>query len=134
MLSCNGITLPYVIILYDKSISKIEIVKQTAQELPVLPLTYLLCDCWYVSGGLLDAFAAKSFYTIGALKTNRCVYPYGVNMNVHDFAEKLKEADCKELFHSVIVKGRKYLTYRYLMRKFLLFTHSGGILKFFSEL
>ena len=46
LLSCNGITLPYAIILYDKSISKIEIVKQTAQELPVPPQkSYLLCDC-----------------------------------------------------------------------------------------
>lgn len=114
LLSCNGITLPYAIILYDKSISKIEIVKQTAQELPVPPQkSYLLCDCWYVSGELLDAFAAKGFYTIGALKTNRCVYPFGVKMNVHDFAKKLKEADCRELFHSVTVKGRKYLAYRY---------------------
>lgn len=114
LLSCNGITLPYAIILYDKSISKIEIVKQTAQELPVPPQkSYLLCDCWYVSGGLLDAFAVKGFYIIGALKTNRCVYPYGVKMNVHDFAKKLKEADCRELFHSVTVKGRKYLAYRY---------------------
>ena len=108
LLSCNGITLLYVIILYDKSISKIEIVKQTAQELPVPPQkSYLLCDCWYISGELLDAFATKGFYTIGALKINRCVYPYGVKMNVHDFAKKLKEADCREL-HSLTVKGKKY--------------------------
>lgn len=114
LLSCNGITLPYAVILYDKSVSKIEIVKQTAQELPVPPQkSYLLCDCWYVSGELLDAFAAKGFYTIGALKTNRCVYPYGVKMNIHDFAEKLKESDGRELFHYVTVKGRKYLVYRY---------------------
>ena len=114
LLSCNGITLPYAIILYDKTISKIEIVKQIAQELPVPPhKSYLLCDCWYVSGALMDAFAAKGFYTIGALKTNRCIYPYGAKMNVHDFAEKLKEAECRELFHPVTVKGRTYLVLRY---------------------
>lgn len=34
-------------------------------------------------------------------------------MNVHDFAEKLKEAECRELFHPVTVKGRTYLVLRY---------------------
>lgn len=114
LLSCNGITLPYAIVLYDKSISKIEIVTQIAQELPVAPhKSYLLCDSWYAAGVIMESFAAKGFYTIGALKTNRCIYPYGKKMNVHDLAEKLKEAECRELFHSVTVKGRTYLIYRY---------------------
>lgn len=114
LLSCNGMTLPYAVILYDKSVSKIEIVKEIAQELPVPPeKSYLLCDCWYVSGAVTDAFSAKGFYTIGALKTNRCIYPYGRKINVHDFAEKLKEAECRELFYPVTVKGRKYLVYWY---------------------
>ncbi len=39
LLSCNGITLPYDMILYDKSVSKIEIVKQIANELPVAPIS-----------------------------------------------------------------------------------------------
>lgn len=34
-------------------------------------------------------------------------------MNIHDFAEKLKESDGRELFHYVTVKGRKYLVYQY---------------------
>lgn len=114
LLSCNGITLPYVITLYDKSVSRIEIVKQIAQELPVPPhMSYLLCDSWYTSGTLIEAFAAKGFYTIGALKTNRCIYPYGKKMNVRDFAEKLRETECRELFHPVTVKGRNFLVYRY---------------------
>ncbi|MDD6394790.1 MAG: hypothetical protein PUB37_01175 [Firmicutes bacterium] len=51
MLSCNGITLNYAIIMYDKSLSKIDIVKQIAQELPTaLNPSYLLCDSWYVCG------------------------------------------------------------------------------------
>ena len=61
----------------------------------------------------MDAFAAKGFYTIGALKTNRCIYPHGAKMNVHDFDEKLKEAGHRKFFHPVTMKGRTYLVHRY---------------------
>ena len=50
MLSCNGIVLNYAFVLYNKSISKIDIVQDIAKELPVPPIkSYFLCDCWYVS-------------------------------------------------------------------------------------
>lgn len=86
MLSCNRITLNYAIVMYDKSVSKIDIVNQIAQKLPVAPTSsYLLCDSWYVCGKLMNAFAAKGFYTVGALKTNRISYLYGLEMNVSAF-------------------------------------------------
>lgn len=45
LLSCNGITLPYSTILYDKSVSKLDIVKQIAKGLPAAPTpSYFLCD------------------------------------------------------------------------------------------
>ena len=45
MLSCNGITLNYAVILYDKSRSKIQIVQEIAEELPSAPVvSYFLCD------------------------------------------------------------------------------------------
>lgn len=114
LLSCNGITLPYDTILYDKSISKIDIVKQIAEELPAAPIpSYFLCDSWYVCDKLVDTFIRKGFYTVGAMKTNRILYPYGVKMNVCDLAGKLVEAECKELFHLVTVKQRQYYVYRY---------------------
>ena len=50
MLSCNGIVLNYAFVMYNKSISKIDIVQSIAKELPVPPvMSYFLCDCWYVS-------------------------------------------------------------------------------------
>lgn len=50
MLSCNGIVLNYAFVMYNKSVSKIDIVQNTAKELPVPPvMSYFLCDCWYVS-------------------------------------------------------------------------------------
>ena len=113
LLSCNGITLNDSIIMYDKSVSKIDIVKQIAEELPTAPtMSYLLCDSWYVCEKVVNAFLCKGFHTVGALKTNRILHPYGVKMHVREFAEKLTEAQCKELFHLVTVKGRKYYVYR----------------------
>jgi hypothetical protein len=38
MLSCNGLILNYADILYDKSKSKIQIVQEIADELPVAPV------------------------------------------------------------------------------------------------
>ena len=60
MLSCNGLSLNYAMVLYDKSRSKIEIVRRIAQELPVPPnAAYFLCDSWYTSSELIAAFAQK---------------------------------------------------------------------------
>ena len=76
MLSCNGLSLNYAMVLYDKSRSKIEIVRRIAQELPVPPnAAYFLCDSWYTSNELMAAFAQKGFETIGALRINRIIYP-----------------------------------------------------------
>lgn len=58
----------------------------------------------------MDAFATKGFYTVGALKSNRILYPCGVKMNVCEFARTLSRI---ALFHIVTVKGRKYYVYRY---------------------
>ena len=78
MLSCNGIVLNYTFVMYNKSISKINIVENIAKELPVPPvISYFLCDCWYTSEKIINTFAAKGFHTIGALKTNRMLYPFG---------------------------------------------------------
>ena len=79
MLSCNGIVLNYAFVMYNKSISKIDIVQSIAKELPVPPvMSYFLCDCWYVSEKIINTFAERGFHTIGALKTNRILYPFGI--------------------------------------------------------
>lgn len=62
LLSCNGITLPYTIIMYDKTKTKTDIVKEIAEELPIVPhKSYLLCDSWYVCDKIMDVFLAKGF-------------------------------------------------------------------------
>ena len=87
MLSCNELSLNYAIVLYDKSHSKIEIVQDIIQELPKpLHTAYFLCDSWYASNKLMDAFAQKGFQTIGALHINRIIYPNQVKQQAKQFA------------------------------------------------
>lgn len=112
MLSCNNITLNYSIIMYDKSVSKIDLVCQIASELPIFPsISYLLCGNWYVCDKVIDSFIGRKFYTVVALKTNRIVYPSGVKCGILQFSEKLKEN--ADSFCTVAVKGRKYNIFRY---------------------
>ena len=112
MLSCNGIVLNYAFVMYNKSISKINIVENIAKELPVPPvMSYFLCDCWYTSEKIINTFAARGFHTIGALKTNRMLYPFGFKKKLNEFAAFLSIT--RSNFHLVTVKRQKYYVYRY---------------------
>ena len=112
LLSCNGITLNYAIVLYDKSVSKVQIVQNTAKELPEAPVkSYFLCDCWYSSASIMDSFIQKGFYTIGALKTNRIIYPCGIHNQVGKFATYLRKQDADVCL--VTVEHRQFYVYRY---------------------
>ena len=62
LLSCNGIILNYTVLLYDKSKSKIQMICDLANELPIEPThSYLLCDCWYTSSDVMNSFVKKDF-------------------------------------------------------------------------
>ena len=112
MLSCNGIVLNYAFVLYNKAISKIDIVQDIAKELPAPPVqSYFLCDCWYVSEKIINTFAAGGFHTIGALKTNRMLYPFGFKKKLNEFAAFLTST--RSNFRLVTVKKQKYYVYRY---------------------
>ena len=112
MLSCNGLSLNYAIVLYDKTHSKIEIVQSIINELPRPPHSaYFLCDSWYASNKLMDAFDQKGFETIGALRTNRIIYPNQIRQKAQKFALCI----CKDDPHvSLVTVGkRNYYIYRY---------------------
>ena len=105
MLSCNGIVLNYAFVMYNKSISKIDIVENIAKELPVPPvMSYFLCDCWYTFEKIINIFAARGFHTIGALKTNRMLYPFGFKKKLNEFASLLLIT--RSNFHLVTVKNK----------------------------
>lgn len=112
MLSCNGIVLNYAIVMYDKSKSKIQIVCDIAEELPIAPVpSYFLCDCWYSCTKVMDAFLVKGFYAIGALKTNRVIFPAGIRQNISKFAQLI--AKTAPNVNLVTVGKRQYYVYRY---------------------
>lgn len=112
MLSCSGITLNYAIIMYEKIKSKIQLMCDLAQEFPVPPVaSYFLCDCWYTTGKVMDAFLKRGFYTVGALKTNRIIYPLGIRQPLHRFASHLRKSDCA--VRLVTVGKRQFYVYRY---------------------
>lgn len=112
MLSCNGLSLNYAIVLYDKTRSKIEIVQCIINELPQPPYTaYFLCDSWYASNKLMDAFAQKGFETIGALRTNRIIYPNQIRQQAKQFVLSICKDDPN--VRLVTVGKRNYYVYRY---------------------
>lgn len=112
MLSCGGIVLNYAIVMYDKSKSKVKIVREIASELPVPPvISYFLCDSWYTCGDIMDAFIKRGFYTIGALKTNRILYPCGIKQKISEFALHLRKTDAAVSL--VTAHSRSYYVYRY---------------------
>lgn len=59
----------------------------------------------------MDSFIAKGFYTVGALKTNRLIYPLSIKQQVKEYALHLRKSDPK--VHLVTVKGRDYYVHRY---------------------
>ena len=112
MLSCNGIVLNYAMVLYDKSRTKIQIACDIVKELPEAPTpSFFLCDCWYSCAKVMDAFLTKGFYTIGALKTNRLIFPAGIKQQISQFAPFIHKTAPKVSL--VTVGKRQYYVYHY---------------------
>lgn len=112
LLECKGIVLNYAIIMYNKTKSKIEIAKNIANELPQAPVkSYFLCDSWYTSTELMEKFAIKAFYTIGALKTNRIIFPCGIKQKINEFVHYIRKTDANVSL--VTVGNRQFYVYRY---------------------
>ena len=112
MLSCNGIVLNYAIAMYNKSKSKVRIMQEIANELPIPPvLSYFLCDSWYTCGSIMDAFIKKGFYTISALKKNWIPYPCGIKQKINELALHLRKTDSDVSL--VTVGNQSYYVYQY---------------------
>jgi hypothetical protein len=59
----------------------------------------------------MDAFIKKGFYTIGALKTNRILYPCVIKQKASEFALHLRKTGPDVSL--VTVGSRNYYVYRY---------------------
>jgi hypothetical protein len=111
MLSVNTMILPYFIERYDKTVkSKIDRVCEMIEQLPVATgPAYGLCDAWYTCEKVINAYFKKGYYLIGALKTNRVIFPQGIRIQIKDFAQYIERNDVCP----VTVNNVTYLVYRY---------------------
>lgn len=111
LLSCNSEVLPYFLERYERGgESKIDKVCRIIDSLPVATVaSYGLCDSWFTSQRVIEAHFKKGYHLIGALKTNRVIYPQGLRIQVKDFQTYIEENDV----HLVTVGRSSYWVYRY---------------------
>lgn len=95
MLSNGKKVLPYSIECYKKGEkSKIKMVYEIVAELPSPKgKAYGLCDSWFTNKDVINAHFKNGYHLIGALKTNRVIYPKGVSIQVKDFAQYIEKND-----------------------------------------
>ena len=74
-------------------------------------MSYSLCDFRYATLKIIITFAQRGFHTIGALKTNRLLYPSGMKKKLRELAAELSVTHRE--FDLVTVKKRNYYVYRY---------------------
>lgn len=115
LLSCDGLVLPYSIDIYDKeSMSKIKLSQNLITTLPKPENKgYVLCDSWYSCKNIFNASKKAGYSYIGALKTNRVIFPKGherLGIKLHQFATSLSIED----FDLVTVKDTQYYVYNYV--------------------
>ncbi|MGL4949526.1 MAG: IS701 family transposase [Anaeroplasmataceae bacterium] len=115
LLSCDGLVLPYSIDIYDKeSMSKIELSRNLIATLPKPENKgYVLCDSWYSCKDIFNASEKAGYSYIGALKTNRVIFPKGherLGIKLHKFATSLNIKD----FDLVTVEGKQYYIHNYV--------------------
>ncbi|MBP2032680.1 hypothetical protein J2Z42_001354 [Clostridium algifaecis] len=111
MLSCGKKVLPYSIERYKKGEkSKIQMVCDIAETLPSSKgAAYGLCDSWFTNKQVINAHLKKGYHLIGALKTNRIIYPQGFHIQIKQFTQYIEKNDvCL-----VTVNNSKYWVYRY---------------------
>lgn len=111
MVSVNDMVLPYFLERYDKRVkSKIDRVCEMIERLPVAAdRAYGLCDSWYTCEKVINAYFKKGYYLIGALKTNRIIFPKGIGLQIKDFEQYIQKNEVR----LVTVNNVKYWVYRY---------------------
>jgi len=110
IISTRGTSLCYCLKRYDKEQgTKVEMTKDVLDSLPDHTKAYLLVDSWYTNADILHACEQKGCFLIGAMKTNRILYPNGQRTSAKDYAQSLSF----DHFHLVTVKGHAYWVHRY---------------------
>ena len=110
IVSTGDTSLCYSLKRYDKeSATKIDMTRRIIESIPDQAGAYFLMDSWYTNPDILHTCEEKGCFLIGAIKTNRILYPSGQKTSALDYAKSL----LPDQFHPVTVKGRTYLVHRY---------------------
>lgn len=90
--------------------SKINMAVELLNTLPQTDARVILqMDSWYTCKALWDKAVEKNITLIGAMKTNRILYPDGHRCNALDYASMLPNGQ----YHLVTVGGHEYWVHRY---------------------
>ena len=90
--------------------SKIEMAIQLLDTLPETEAHIILqMDSWYTCKAVWDKALEKNITLIGAMKTNRILYPDGSRRRAQDHASMLPN----DQYHLVTVGGHEYWVHRY---------------------
>ena len=90
--------------------SKIDMAVQLLDDMPKTDAHVILeIDSWYTCKALWDKAGEKNVTLIGAMKTNRILYPGGHRCSAQDYAAMLPN----DQYHLVTVGGHEYLVHRY---------------------
>ncbi|TWH56975.1 DDE family transposase [Desulfitobacterium sp. LBE] len=111
LVQCGNHSLIHTIHRYDKTKqSKIDDACELAKTMPIPPKSgYALVDSWYTCSKLMNTYAARGYQLIGALKTNRILYPQGIRVRLDTFASYVTQKEVR----LVTVNGSSYWVYRY---------------------
>jgi len=90
--------------------NKHELAMQLVDEFtPATETNYLLVDAWYTSGKLMLHALKRGYHTIGRIKSNRTIYPFGLKASVKEFSNHIRKNETCP----VTVGENKYYVYRY---------------------
>jgi hypothetical protein len=111
MVECGELDLCHSMTRYEKGKkTKIEMTLNIIADLPTATQkSYALMDSWYTSTKIINGFTGRNYDVIGAIKTNRVIYPNDKKISIADHVQTLTQND----FHSVTVKTDEYLVFRY---------------------
>ena len=110
--SCGEMSLCYEMKRYDKAEkSKIDMTVDLIASLPVAEReSYALFDSWYTNAKTVNAFRAKNYIVIGALKTNRIIYYEGESVSITELG---LNTSIDEFQLVTLNNQEKYWVYRY---------------------
>ena len=110
IVSTGDTSLCYSLKRYNKeNATKLDMTRDIIESMPDQARAYFLMDSWYTNPDILHSCEKKGCFLIGAMKTNRILYPNGQKTSAMDVAKSL----LPDQFHPVTVKGRAYLVHRY---------------------